>query len=49
MSLRRDDDFNYKCVIERPEGKPPSYLFFQEFQVDIDGAKVEHAEVEVSK
>lgn len=49
ISLRRDDDFDYKCVIERPEGKPPSYLFFQEFQVDVTGAKVENAEVEGKK
>ena len=48
ITVRRDDDFNYKCVVERPEGLSVSYLFFQEFRIDVTGAVVEGAEVEVS-
>lgn len=46
ITVRRDDDFNYKCVVERPEGLSVSYLFFQEFRIDVTGAVVEGAEVE---
>ena len=47
MSIKRDDDFEYKCVVQCPETHP-SYLFFQEFQVDVTGAGLKDAQVYVS-
>ncbi|XP_045156838.1 myeloid-derived growth factor-like [Mercenaria mercenaria] len=43
MSINHEKDGHYTCVVERPEGHPHSYIFFEEFQLKVSGGAIREA------
>lgn len=45
MTVTEDDNGIYVCKVARPDEFPTSYLFFQKFEVAVEGARLQGAAV----
>lgn len=43
MVIKREQDGHYTCLVERPENHPPSYLFFTDVRLKVNGGSIKSA------
>ena len=49
MVIKREQDGHFTCLVERPKDHPPSYLFFTEVKLKVNGGSIKSAMIHVSR